>query len=76
MPQAMAGALHPFPERAGAASSLAGFTQQTTAALMGVVVGHTLGTNAWPLVLSMAAMGCATLALWATTRRVRTAEDK
>lgn len=71
MPQAMAGALHPFPERAGAASSLIGCAQQALAALIGVIVGHTLGTSAWPLVISMAAMGCGTLALWLTTRRVR-----
>jgi DHA1 family bicyclomycin/chloramphenicol resistance-like MFS transporter len=71
MPQAMAGALHPFPERAGAASSLVGCSQQTAAALMGAMVGHALGTSAWPLVLSMAAMGCATLALWLATRGVR-----
>ncbi len=75
MPQAMAGALHPFPERAGAASSLVGCTQQTAAALMGALVGHMLGKSAWPLVLSMAAMGCATLALWALTRGLRV-EDR
>ncbi len=73
MPQAMAGALQPFPERAGAASSLLGGTQQTAAALMGAVVGHTLGDSAWPLVLSMAVMGCATLVLWLCTRAARQA---
>jgi DHA1 family bicyclomycin/chloramphenicol resistance-like MFS transporter len=71
MPQAMAGALHPFPEHAGAASSLLGFTQQTAAALMGALVGHALGSSAWPLVLGVAVMGCATLALWLLTGRMR-----
>jgi len=68
MPQAMAGALQPFPERAGTASSLVGCTQQTAAALMGAVVGHTLGATAWPLILSMALMGAATLVLWLAIR--------
>jgi DHA1 family bicyclomycin/chloramphenicol resistance-like MFS transporter len=76
MPQAMAGALQPFPERAGAASSLLGFTQQTAAALMGALVGHALGSSAWPLVLGVAVMGCATLALWLLTGRMRTEAER
>ena len=43
MPQALAGALQPFPDHAGAASSLVGFVQQTVAAVVGAVVGHLLG---------------------------------
>ena len=35
----------PFPERAGAASSLLGFVQQTVAALCGAIVGHLLGAE-------------------------------
>lgn len=76
MPQAMAGALHPFPERAGAASSLLGFTQQTAAALMGALVGHALGSSAWPLVIGVAAMGCATLTLWLLTARMRAEAER
>jgi len=71
LPQAIAGAMHPFPERAGAASSLFGFVQQTTAAICGAVVGWLLGANAWPLVGAIAAMGCATLLLWFATRGIR-----
>jgi MFS transporter, DHA1 family, multidrug resistance protein len=76
MPQAMAGALTPFPERAGAASSLVGFVQQMSAAALGAVVGHTLGATAWPMALPIAAMGCLTLMLWAGTRRVREQDGK
>ena len=48
LPQGIAGALTPFPERAGAASSLFGFVQQSIAALCGAVVGSLLGRSAWP----------------------------
>ncbi len=69
MPQAFAAALQPFPDRAGAASSLAGLIQQCAAAAMGMAVGHALGTTAWPLVLPMAGAGFLTLAVWWFTRR-------
>ena len=39
LPQSIAGAMTPFPERAGAASALLGFVQQTVAALCGAIVG-------------------------------------
>jgi MFS transporter, DHA1 family, multidrug resistance protein len=71
MPQAIAGALTPFPDHAGAASSLVGFAQQTSAALLGAVVGHTLGQTAWPLAAAVAGMGCVSLALWAVSRCAR-----
>jgi DHA1 family bicyclomycin/chloramphenicol resistance-like MFS transporter len=71
LPQSFAGALTPFPERAGTASSLLGFTQQTTAGLCGAVVGVMLGSSAWPLAAAVAAMGCATFVLWITTRALR-----
>ncbi len=73
--QAIAGALTPFPERAGAASSLFGFTQQCGAALSGVLVGWLLGNSAWPMVLIVAAMGLATLVLWLLTRGLRRRAD-
>jgi len=69
--QGIAGALTPFPERAGTASSLFGFVQQSAAALCGAVVGWLLGQSAWPLAAGVAAMGCATLGLWLTTQGVR-----
>jgi DHA1 family bicyclomycin/chloramphenicol resistance-like MFS transporter len=71
LPQGIAGALTPFPERAGAASSLFGFVQQSIAALCGAVVGLALGRSAWPLAADVVTMGCATLLLWLATQRVR-----
>ena len=63
MPQAMAGALMPFPERAGAASSLLGFLQQFVASAVGIVVGQTLGASALPLAVVIAVMGVLALVL-------------
>ena len=71
LPQAIAGAMTPFPERAGAASALLGFVQQSLAALCGALVGALLGATAWPLAGMVAAMGCATLVLWIATRALR-----
>lgn len=73
MPQAMASALQPFPERAGAASSLVGFAQMTTGALVGVALGRTLGTDFAPLALPVcvATFGIATLALFMATGKAR-----
>jgi MFS transporter, DHA1 family, multidrug resistance protein len=71
LPQAIAGAMTPFPERAGAASALLGFVQQSGSALCGVVVGALLGKSAWPLAGAVAMMGCATLLLWILTRALR-----
>ena len=76
--QATAGALTPFPERAGAASSLLGVFQQGTAAITGAVVGVLLGNSAWPMAGAIALMGCATLLVWTITRglRARAAADR
>lgn len=71
LPQAMAGALTPFPDHAGAASSLMGFVQQVCAAVIGTIVGHMLGYSAWPVAVPMALMGCLTLVIWAISRNVR-----
>ena len=71
LPQSIAGAMTPFPERAGAASALLGLVQQSVAALCGAAVGALLGSSAWPLAIAVAAMGCATLLLWILTRRLR-----
>ena len=58
MPQAIAGALTPFPERAGTASSLMGFVQQGVAAIVTAAVGDYLGPSAWPVAGVVVAMGC------------------
>ena len=71
VPQAMAGALTPYPDRAGAASSLFGFVQQSWSALLGAAVGHLLGNSAWPMAAAIAAMGVGSLLIWVATRHVR-----
>ena len=63
MPQAMAGALTPFPQQAGAASSLLGFVQQVVASMAGIVVGQLLRSSALPLAIVIAALGALTLVL-------------
>jgi DHA1 family bicyclomycin/chloramphenicol resistance-like MFS transporter len=72
LPQAQAGALLPFPDRAGAASSLMGIVQQTTSAILGTILGHILASHAWPLAIAEASVGCLAVVIWALTRRVRT----
>lgn len=57
MPQAMAGALTPFPDIAGTASSLLGFLQSFAGALAGVYVGYGSETSAMPMVAVIAAGG-------------------
>ncbi|MBX3489877.1 multidrug effflux MFS transporter [Parvibaculum sp.] len=57
MPQAMAGALTPFPEIAGTASALLGFLQAGAAAGVGIYVGHGVGASAMPMVGTIAATG-------------------
>lgn len=60
LPNAMAGAIGPFPRMAGAASSLMGFTQYGIASLVGLAVGHAFDRSAVPMVSAIAAMGVAT----------------
>jgi MFS transporter, DHA1 family, multidrug resistance protein len=71
MPQAMAGALTPFPNRAGTAASLMGLVQQAVAAVVAAVIGGYLGSSAWPVTGVVLAMSCLTFLLWALTRRLR-----
>jgi DHA1 family bicyclomycin/chloramphenicol resistance-like MFS transporter len=71
MPNSMAGALTPFPDRAGAASSLVGLLQMSFAALVGIVVGHALGSSAWPMVIAIAVLGCTAGAAYWLSRGVR-----
>jgi len=69
MPQAMAGALTPFPEIAGTASALLGFLQAGAAAAVGIYVGHGVGTSAMPMVGTMALTGLLTFAVTVFRRR-------
>jgi DHA1 family bicyclomycin/chloramphenicol resistance-like MFS transporter len=69
--QSIAGALSPFPERAGAASSLFGFFQQSIAAGGGALIGALMGRSAWPVALMVAGFAALTLILWFVTRTTR-----
>jgi DHA1 family bicyclomycin/chloramphenicol resistance-like MFS transporter len=71
LPQAMAGALMPFPDRAGAASSLLGAVQQFSAAAFGALIGHMLGHSPWPVVIGITVTSVLALALWMGTRELR-----
>jgi DHA1 family bicyclomycin/chloramphenicol resistance-like MFS transporter len=71
MPQAMAAAMGPFPDRAGAASSLLGICQMSFAALVGIGLGQFLGRSALPLPIAIAAAGILALALFHGTKRIR-----
>jgi MFS transporter, DHA1 family, multidrug resistance protein len=73
LPSTMAGALTPFPDRAGTASSVMGLVQQSGAAITAAAVGAYLGHSAWPVAAVVAAMGCVSFAIWLSTRRVRAA---
>ena len=70
LPQGIAGALMPFPHRAGTASSLLGFIQQSSSALVGVGIGHTL-SGPWPLAATIALVGVLALVMWSGTRAAR-----
>jgi len=54
MPNAMAGAVGPFPRLAGAASALLGFVQMTVAAGVGIAVGHLYDGTARPMAAAIA----------------------
>jgi len=71
LPQTQASALTPFPDRAGTASSLMGFPQQSCAAIAAAAIGAYLGRSAWPVAGTLAAMGVLALGIWAATRNVR-----
>ena len=71
MPQAQASAMMPFPERAGAASSLTGLCQMLLAACVGLLVGHLLTGSALPLPIVMSVIGVATLVLFHASTAIR-----
>lgn len=70
MPQSMAGALAPFPRMAGTASALLGFVQMSTAAGVGVLVGHYHDGSPLSMSLSIALMGVLTLVSFLRLRRI------
>ena len=73
MPQSQAAAMMPFPERAGAASSLSGISQMTLSALVGLFVGQILAGAALPLPLVIATIGLVALLVFRLTRAIRAA---
>ncbi len=62
MPQAMSMALAPFAEISATASALLGFLQMGAAALVGLLVGHSLDGSALPMALTMMAGSALALA--------------
>lgn len=73
MPQAAAGAMTPFPHRAGAASSFMGLCQMSFAAIVGAGVGIALQGRAWPLGAFLAGLGILTFAVFCLGRKARRA---
>ena len=57
MPNAMAGAIGPFPRIAGTAAALLGFTQMGLAAIGGTVIGHLANGTAIPMAVGIALVG-------------------
>jgi DHA1 family bicyclomycin/chloramphenicol resistance-like MFS transporter len=68
LPQALAAAMAPFPDRAGAASSCLGVTQMTFAAIVGAGLGATIGGSALPLPIAMSAVALAAAGVWVGLR--------
>ncbi len=69
LPQAMAGALGPFPDRAGTASSLFGFLQMSLGALVGAAVGFFDDGTQTPMGVIIGMTGLASLsAYWFLAR--------
>lgn len=61
MPNAIGGALAPYPKMAGAASALMGFVQMSLSALVGIAVGHAYAGTAVPMASAIALCGWAVL---------------
>jgi DHA1 family bicyclomycin/chloramphenicol resistance-like MFS transporter len=61
MPNAIGGALAPYPKMAGAASALMGFVQMSLSALVGIAVGHAYAGTAIPMATAIALCGWAVL---------------
>ena len=57
LPNAMAGAIGPFPRLAGTAAALLGFLQMGLAAAAGVAIGHLANDTAIPMAAGIALAG-------------------
>jgi DHA1 family bicyclomycin/chloramphenicol resistance-like MFS transporter len=69
-PCGQAGAVGPFPEKAGTAASLSGFTMTLSALCVGVFLGLTLDASVYPLTLGIGALSVALAAVaWTLVQR-------
>lgn len=69
LPQSMAGAMMPFPERAGAVSSLLGMVQMGLAACVGAAVGRYIDHGPIVLAGTVAFFGLSALAIYPFVRK-------
>ncbi|TAN47520.1 MAG: Bcr/CflA family efflux MFS transporter [Rhodospirillales bacterium] len=73
LPNSSAGAIGPFPQMAGSASSLLGFLQTGTGALAGMLIGHLHDGSPRPMALLVLAMASASaLGFWILISKTRT----
>ena len=75
MPQSMAGAMAPFGDRAGTASSFLGLVQMTFAAVIGAGVGLGLQNHPTALPIAIAASGGLAAFVFLSTRKLRQASS-
>lgn len=73
MPNAQAGAINVFPDRAGTASGFSGFAQMTVASVATQLVGQLQDGTAWPMLAAMTlgatgALGCIVVVFLAEQR--------
>lgn len=69
-PCGQAGAVGPFPEKAGTAASLSGFLMMALAFVIGLWLGHGLNGTVYPLTLGLGVFGIACAAVaWTLVRR-------
>lgn len=69
-PCGQAGAVGPFPEKAGTAASLSGFAMTLSALAVGVWLGHSLNGTVYPLTLGIGALSiCLAIVAWTVVQR-------
>ncbi len=69
-PCGQAGAVGPFPEKAGTAASVSGFLMMLVAFLVGMLLGHTLTGTVFPLTLGLGGFGLGVaLVAWSAVQR-------
>ncbi|MEJ0011515.1 MAG: multidrug effflux MFS transporter [Bauldia sp.] len=73
IPQALAAALTPFPERAGAASSLIGFLHMGTAAIVLMLAGTVFGADPLANACLLGVSGIGAALIYVATRKARLA---